>query len=122
MQAWLSLWKDMVRIWEQSQLWLQPWGYGGGGGGSYQGASSGQGVLEVSGALGPLLKSLAPSPPRQFSDSAWALRDGKPGSHAGLPERKPVMPRWPQDNVNYTGGRGGCWAQPAVARRELSPG
>lgn len=53
---------------------------------------------------GLLRKSLVPSPPRQVSDGAWALEEGKPSGHAGLPGRKPVVPRWPQDNADYRGG------------------
>lgn len=51
-----------------------------------------------------LLKSLVPSTPRQVSNSAWALEEGRPSRHAGLPGRKPVVPRWPQDNADYRVG------------------
>lgn len=44
---------------------------------SYQAASSGRGVREVPGTLGPLLESLALSPPRQFRDSAEGRQSGK---------------------------------------------
>ena len=64
------------------------------------------GVCEAPGATGLLLKSLA-----QLSDSTLALEEGRPGSHAGLPGRKPVVPRWPQDKAGYIAGKGGVWVQ-----------
>lgn len=52
---------------------------------------------------GLLLKSLVLSPPHQVSHSAWALEEGRLSGHAGLPGRKPVVPRWPQDNADFRG-------------------
>lgn len=75
-----------------------------------------------------LLKSLAPTPPRQVSESAWALEGGRPNGHAGLPGRKPVVPRWPQDNTGYRGGvveaAGSSWqtAEEKGAQDRKAPG
>ncbi|KAL4681290.1 hypothetical protein H8959_006767 [Pygathrix nigripes] len=38
----------------------------------------------------------------KFSNSALALGEGTQGRNAGLPGRKPVVPRWPQDNTGCT--------------------
>lgn len=72
------------------------------------------GVCEAPGAMGLLLKSLA-----QFSESSTlAPEEGRPGSHAGLPGRKSVVPRWPQDKAGYIAAKGGVWVQSQMAGKK----